>query len=357
MSTGLLFIPDISGFTEFVKQTEIKHSKHIIKELLELLLDENKIDLELAEIEGDALFLYKTEIDISAAELLDQIHHMHRSFHRHLLLYKYQRICNCGACTNADALQLKFIVHAAEIEFIEVRDTKKPFGEEVIKVHRLLKNKIPESEYILFTPEYLGQHLDTLSTDLKEKIEYLEESFDFGKYRYGYLKLEAIPPEDSAKEIQSRPVVGRELLNEKLNIAAAPNQVFQLIVDFEKRHLWSPGVDRVDYDENQINQVGSKHVCVIGKNNIEFTSLFTDLSDDELIYIERTKDVPVLKDMSSVYIVKPNGNGALLEACIHTRSNSFVGKMMTPLIKYQLRGGMKKSLAALKNELESDAAA
>ena len=32
---GLLFIPDISGFTRFVNETEIDHSRLIIQELLE----------------------------------------------------------------------------------------------------------------------------------------------------------------------------------------------------------------------------------------------------------------------------------------------------------------------------------
>ena len=34
---GLLFIPDISGFTRFVSETEIEHSRLIIQELLEAL--------------------------------------------------------------------------------------------------------------------------------------------------------------------------------------------------------------------------------------------------------------------------------------------------------------------------------
>ena len=58
---AILFIPDISGFTEFVHHTDINHSRHIISELLELLIDSNNMGLELAEIEGDALFLYKIE--------------------------------------------------------------------------------------------------------------------------------------------------------------------------------------------------------------------------------------------------------------------------------------------------------
>ena len=56
---GLLLIPDISGFTQFVSEVEISHSKHIVSELLELLIDSNKLNLDLCEVEGDALFYYK----------------------------------------------------------------------------------------------------------------------------------------------------------------------------------------------------------------------------------------------------------------------------------------------------------
>jgi Protein of unknown function (DUF2652) len=56
---GLLFIPDISGFTRFVTETEINHSRLIIQELLELLINANQIGLEVSEIEGDAILFYK----------------------------------------------------------------------------------------------------------------------------------------------------------------------------------------------------------------------------------------------------------------------------------------------------------
>ena len=39
--SALIFIPDISGYTEFLTTTEIKHSKHIISELLEIIIAGN----------------------------------------------------------------------------------------------------------------------------------------------------------------------------------------------------------------------------------------------------------------------------------------------------------------------------
>jgi hypothetical protein len=58
---GLLFIPDISGFTRFVNETEIGHSRLIIQELLEILINANEVGLEVSEIEGDAI-LYVPQI-------------------------------------------------------------------------------------------------------------------------------------------------------------------------------------------------------------------------------------------------------------------------------------------------------
>ena len=56
---GYFFIPDISGFTRFVNETEIDHSRLIIQELLEILINSNQIGLEVSEIEGDAILFYK----------------------------------------------------------------------------------------------------------------------------------------------------------------------------------------------------------------------------------------------------------------------------------------------------------
>jgi len=54
---ALIFIPDISGFTKFVNETEISHSQHIIQELLETIVNSNTLGLSLSEIEGGAVFI------------------------------------------------------------------------------------------------------------------------------------------------------------------------------------------------------------------------------------------------------------------------------------------------------------
>jgi len=50
---GLIFIPDISGFTKFVNTVAIEHSRHIIQELPEVIPDSNEMDLQVSEVEGE----------------------------------------------------------------------------------------------------------------------------------------------------------------------------------------------------------------------------------------------------------------------------------------------------------------
>ena len=70
---ALLFMPDISGFTQFVSETEILHSQHIIQELLEIIIDSNHLNLQISEIEGDAIFFYRPGDKPDLKSLLQQV--------------------------------------------------------------------------------------------------------------------------------------------------------------------------------------------------------------------------------------------------------------------------------------------
>src|SRR4029453_16390280 len=119
---GLLFIPDISGFTRFVNETEIEHSRVIIQELLELLINANQIGLEISEIEGDAILFYKFGESPDVAALFQQVSAMFREFHRHINAYEESRYCKCHACNSAINLTLKVITHYGEFTGYNVKN-------------------------------------------------------------------------------------------------------------------------------------------------------------------------------------------------------------------------------------------
>jgi len=153
---GLLFIPDISGFTRFVNETEIEHSRLIIQELLEILINANQMGLEVSEIEGDAILFFKFGESPGLKELYDQVEKMFCTFHCHLIAYDQRRFCQCKACISAIDLTLKIITHYGEFTGYNVKNFNKLIGKDIIVAHQLLKNDIEQHEYWLITKN-LGQ--------------------------------------------------------------------------------------------------------------------------------------------------------------------------------------------------------
>src|SRR5687768_11466609 len=111
---GLLFIPDISGFTQFVNEVEIEHSRFIIQQLLEILIKANDSGLEISEVEGDAILFYKFGKRQKLETLYKQVEKMFQAFHQYLIAYDNRKICQCKACISAVGLSLKVISHYGE---------------------------------------------------------------------------------------------------------------------------------------------------------------------------------------------------------------------------------------------------
>ncbi|WP_298899854.1 DUF2652 domain-containing protein [uncultured Psychroserpens sp.] len=294
---AILFIPDISGFTEFVHNTDIYHSRHIISELLELLIDSISMDLKLAEIEGDALFLYKLEDEVNLNEVNMQIEQMYLAFHSHLKRYEYQRICNCGACSSAYNLTLKFIVHYGEIEFIKIKDSKKPYGSNVIKVHRLLKNEVPLEEYAMFTEPLMP-------SSYKTSPNTLTGIYDFGSINYSYEPLAHL--KNQLPEIKPIPDdIPKHKLFDSTEIIQIPIlELYEVISNFDYRLLWVKGVDKLEYEKNKVNRSGLKHQCLINKKRVEQTTVKKEVEPNQLVYGESTQEIPYTKRVHVYYVLE-----------------------------------------------------
>ncbi len=90
---SFFFLPDITGFANFVNRTEISHQEHIISELLNLLVYEEQLGLDLVEVEGDALFYLKQQEVPPADAFFEHLQRMFVKFHMHLQHYDKNRIC------------------------------------------------------------------------------------------------------------------------------------------------------------------------------------------------------------------------------------------------------------------------
>ncbi|TYA74150.1 DUF2652 domain-containing protein [Seonamhaeicola marinus] len=337
MQKALLFIPDISGFTEFVHHTSITHSRHIIAELLELLIDTNPMHLELAEIEGDALFLYKLQDKVDIKLIEKQVEEMYLAFHTHLKRYEYQRICQCGACTSAYNLQLKFVIHYGEIEFIKIKDSEKPYGSNVIQIHRLLKNEVPVNEYALFTES-------VNSTQGKDEIT---AHYDFGSINYTYTALNYL--KERLPEIKLIPdnVPKHKLFHETEIIKIPMNDLYEVISNFDYRLLWTKGIDKLEYEKNKINRVGEKHRCLVNNKEVEQVTVTKQVENNQLVYGESTNLVPFTKKFNNYFVLEEVKDGhTKLTVEIFVDFKPF-GIIMKPLMKKNLKKIISENIKEL----------
>jgi hypothetical protein len=183
---GLLFIPDISGFSRFVNAVELEHSRFIIQQLLDVLLRANDSGLQISEIEGDAILFYHFGEPVALRALYTQVEKMFRAFHHYLVAYDHLKICQCKACISAVDLTLKVITHYGEFTPLRVQHFEKLIGKDVIVAHQLLKNDIPQHEYWLVT-----QDLHRQPAELTQWMHWQESAkeTESGEIRFSYTQL------------------------------------------------------------------------------------------------------------------------------------------------------------------------
>lgn len=299
MEKAIYFMPDISGFSKFVNHTEIEHSIHIIAELLEILLDNIIIDLQLVEIEGDALFMYTTKIP-TFAMLNKQTTVMLEAFHDHTQNYENKRICECGSCRTTTNLKLKFLVHFGDLNFIKVKHIVKPYGSEVIKIHRLLKNNVPLNEYILFTNSVYELYKNEIDEAWKKNTEI----YDLNSLDYFYKDLDGLKTNlslETPKNDQSNFKNDSPILTIKNVFQSNAQDIYTYVSELKYRHLWDKEVKRIEFDQSKVNRVGTEHNCILNLGSLKFKTI-TEPTSNSLVYGEQTKGLMFTKNYS--YLIK-----------------------------------------------------
>ena len=164
-SPTLLCIPDISGFTQFMREANFKLTSQVIPALLNEIIYSNELEMKVSEIEGDAVLFYKNGPLPAFKALIEQCQNFYTEFYERLenLQDKYE--ANEDAHSIPEVLGLKIILHyGEEIGMVPIGNHIKLMGEDVITAHRLLKNNLKINEYILITEALLNQYS-------KEEIE------------------------------------------------------------------------------------------------------------------------------------------------------------------------------------------
>ncbi len=347
---GLLFIPDISGFTKFVHESEIDHSRFIIQELLETLINANQIGLEVSEIEGDAILFYKYGDPPTLDQVYNQVKQMFCSFHSHLLAYEHRRICQCKACVSAVNLSLKVVTHYGEFTGYNVKQFKKLIGKDVIVAHQLLKNDIEKHEYWLVTRNLLQ---DKEPVPLAEWMKWMNSSreTETGTIPFHFTQLSELK---ARVEPEPLPNLG---LSEKVKMISVSREydtdikhLFFTAIHFEFRHLWREEVKAIEDVNHSLPGVGTRHRCVLAKGQmIMYTSSFSYNPDQKIEYSETDEK----KECSVFYIMeRTGGDHSRLTMELYLKKNWFLKTIFSLTLKNKMEGSFRRSLVRLDDLLK-----
>lgn len=203
----LLLLVDISGYTRFMVShgKELRHSQMIVAALLESLIEQVDVPLRVSDIEGDALFLYAVRSGDEevwkrrSANLLDRLLTLFQVFNERLVEIGAYSVCKCTACEAVGRLRLKIIAHSGEALLSQVGEHATLSGVDVITLHRLTKNSVPEDQYVLLTEDAYRD----LGLPADVSVREGEEEYDTGKFKT-FVYLPEVEVELDENAIRSR---------------------------------------------------------------------------------------------------------------------------------------------------------
>jgi hypothetical protein len=354
-NSTLLYIPDISGFTDFVNKTEINHSRHIISELLEIIINSDKVGMSVSEIEGDAVLFFKEDVP-SISDLIEQCQLTFLNFHNHLQRYDTERICRCGACETASRLSLKFVIHKGEVGKINIKEHQKLHGSNVILAHRLLKNSIPDNEYILisnsFKPDFpLVKNEKKAWVSLKDGSDTYDK---LGKIDYSYIPIKKLLSELDEPTSISIPGLSADKITVENNINAPIGIIYDNYTNFEKRMEWNKEIRDIILHGKSLNKTGSLHTCLTGPYILDFETIGRMENKDQIVYSERLNKFKGLRDIISVYTFEKGANHTIVKIEVDYKIKLWFGKIIKPLIRRLLRKQTEVGLKRLKEVSEKE---
>lgn len=298
---GLIFIPDISGFSRFVSETEINHSRLIIQELLETLINANELGLEISEIEGDAILFYKFGEPPELEKLYHQVEKMFCDFHKNLISYNRLQFCKCQACASSINLTLKVISHYGEFTGYNVKKFSKLIGKDIIVAHQLLKNDIEDHEYWLVTKNLLG---DTQPEGLTNWMNWNQSTkqtetgtVTFQYTQLGRLKNELVPDIPVSREMVSKSKLfslTREYDTDIITLLHAAGAPIY-------RNRWQVGVKQVEELYHFLPRVGMKWKTITDKGEVGMYASSYNFTADRIEFSETDE-----KKITAVYFTLLN---------------------------------------------------
>ncbi len=177
---GYLLIADITGYTQYLSESELEHAQETLTALLELLVENTGPPLVISRLAGDAVISYGLREDFFLGQtFIEKIEDTYVTFRKAIERLVLNNTCQCNACANISNLDLKFFIHFGTFGIQQISNLDELVGSDINLLHRLLKNTFTEKTgfraYALYTDAAI-QQLDV--QDLAEAMTPHEEAYE-----------------------------------------------------------------------------------------------------------------------------------------------------------------------------------
>ncbi len=355
-STGILLIADISGYTAFLKESELEHAHGILSDLMSVLVAGTRPPLAISRLEGDAVFSYGIDTgSLGGQTFVEMIEDIYIAFRRAIEQIVMNSHCDCKACANIGGLDLKFIIHHGEFLIQSIGQYRELVGTDVNVAHRLAKNSVTATTGIGAYALYTDPAVTALGAEhlVSAWVRHHEE-YDTGQVECWVADMAPVwqaARNRSVIQIPESEVKGKD----SVEIALPVERVWGFLTDPEYRRMLI-GSDRQELARPGTGRLGRGDVyrCYHGDTVVSSLVLewlpFTRLLTNDLIHVPGST-IYLLVD----YTLEPTESGTKLTMAAARPTGSIVARAVFPAVLPKLMAGVAMALVQFKERVEKDA--
>jgi hypothetical protein len=353
-SRGILLIADITGYTVFLKESELEHAHGVLSDLLSLLVEGTRPPLAVSNLQGDAVFSYGIDTEaVSGQTFVEMIESIYIAFRRAIEQMALNSTCGCNACANLGSLDLKFIIHHGEFLIQSIGTNRELVGSDVIVAHRLAKNTVTATTGVRAYAVYTASAVDALGiAHLTGEWIRHREVYDAGEFECWVADM--TPTWEAARNRSVIEIPESEYRGKaSVEIALPVEHVWDRLSDPEYRRILIGSDRQVREGEGRLGQ-GDVYQCYHGDYVVPSVILewlpFTRILTRDLIHVPEST-IHLLVD----YTLAPTESGTVLTmACARPEGSASAMASFTAVLPAMMEA-VEGALGVFKERVETAA--
>jgi hypothetical protein len=289
--------------------------------------------------------------------LVEMIEEAYVAFRRAIEQMVLNTTCQCNACANISALDLKFLVHYGTFSISPLRGSDELVGSAVIEIHRLLKNHITDATGIGAYTAYTAAAVEALGMDgfTANLTRHTETYPDLDALALWIQDMHPVWERDR-EGTRFRVSPGDVLVQVEDELPVPLGVVWDLLLQPKYRSILF-GLDRQEPSQRQEGRIaeGSVFTCYHGRSP-ETTQTVLALQPLKRMVTEDTTPIPGARIFDEISL-EPRGDSTVVTVTCSRAHGPWLSRFVNDLVGRKLLGPrLGRGLADLREAIEREVA-